>query len=85
MFYLIFKLGATFSEIKRYEYGLKLYEKLCFPVFLSVFVDYWLDQLSLLFFMQVSTGTLIILFVFTTSKLANSIRFDLVVVPGSSC
>jgi len=38
VFYLIFKLGATFSEIKRHELIWLEYEKLCFPVFLWVFV-----------------------------------------------
>ena len=40
-----------------------------FPLFLSVFVDYWLDQVSLLIFMQVFTATLITLFAHTTPKL----------------
>ena len=54
-----------------------------FPLLLSAFVDYWLDQV--LIFMQEFTATLITLLAHTTSIKANFIRFDLVVIPGSSC
>ena len=44
-------------------------ENSAFSLFLSVFVDFWLDQVSLLIFMQVFTATLITLFAHTKSKL----------------
>ena len=65
MFYLVFKLGATYGDIEGICYPLNMRSS-AFPVFLSVFVDYWLDQLSLLIFMQVFTATLITLFAHTT-------------------
>ena len=45
------------------------YEKLsAVPLFLSVFMGYWLQQLSLLILVQVFTATLLILFAHTFSS-----------------
>ena len=68
MFYLVFKLGATYDDIEGICYTLNM-KRSAFPLLLSVFVDYWLDQVSLLIFMQVFTATLITLLARTTSKL----------------
>ena len=81
MFELVFKLGATNHDIElRYEYGLNMKSsRSAFPLFLSVFVAYWLDQLSLLIFVQVFTATLLILFAHrcsTTSQLILIYRFS---------
>ena len=54
------------------------YEKLsAVPLFLSVFIGCWLEQLSLLIFIQVFTATLLILFAHTCSTTSQLILLDL--------
>ena len=59
MFDFVFKfIGATYGNIEGIHYLLNM-KSSDFPLFLSVFVDYWLDRLLLIFFMEVSTATLL--------------------------
>ena len=82
--YLIFKVGATFGEIKRYEYGLNMKIKLCFS-FISLSFCRLLVGSALTIVLHASVHGHTNNFVCSYYIKANFIRFDLVVIPGLSC
>ena len=82
--YLIFKVGATFGEIKRYEYGLNM--KSSASLYFSQFLCCRLlvgSDLTIVLHACVHWHTNN--FICSYYIKANFIRFDLVVIPGSSC